>query len=409
MSLTNVDLPEPVLAGFAPQLGDRDLPAPRQVLAGHRRLVAQQALDRARVHDLTAVLPRPRADVHDVVGDQDRLLVVLHDQDGVAEVPKADQGLDEALVVPLVQADRRLVEDVEDPDQATADLGGQTDALGLAAGQGARVAMEGQVVQAHVEEEAHPGLDLFEDRLGDHPIPLGQLEGPDHLGGLADGQGAQLVDVPAVDGDRQRQRQQPGAFAHGAGHLSHVALDLLAGAVGLGLAVAALQVRDRALVLGVVAPGAAVPVLVLDVDPLVAGTVEEQLGRLVRQLPPGSVDRDVVVLGHGLDEALEVLAVTPGPGRDGPLLQAEVGVGHDQVGVDLELGAEAVTARTRAVRRVEREVAGSQLPVGGAAGGAGQVLAEREDLALLVAQALAVAGHQFDLRGALGQLQGGLQ
>ena len=31
----------------------------------------------------------------------------------------------------------------------------------------------------------------------------------------------------------------------GARHLAHVALDLLAGAVGLGLGVAALQVRDR--------------------------------------------------------------------------------------------------------------------------------------------------------------------
>ena len=130
------------------------------------------------------------------------------------------------------------------------------------------------------------------DGLGDHPVPLGELEGPDHRGRLADGQRAELVDVPPVDGHPEGQRQEAGALAQGAGHLPHVALDLLAGGIGLGLGVAALQVRDGALVPGVVAAGPPVAVLVLDVDPLVAGAVEQELAALLGQLPPGQVDRD---------------------------------------------------------------------------------------------------------------------
>src|SRR3712207_8845028 len=58
--------------------------------------------------DLAAVLARAGPDVHDVVGDPDGVLVVLDHQHGVAELAQADERLDEAVVVALVQPDRRL-------------------------------------------------------------------------------------------------------------------------------------------------------------------------------------------------------------------------------------------------------------------------------------------------------------
>jgi hypothetical protein len=54
----------------------------------------------------------------------------------VAQVAQAGEGAEQAFVVALVQADRRLVEHVHHADQAGADLAGQADALRLAAGQG---------------------------------------------------------------------------------------------------------------------------------------------------------------------------------------------------------------------------------------------------------------------------------
>ena len=87
--------------------------------------------------DLAAVLARAGPDVDDVVGDADRLFVVLDDDHRVAEVAQPHHRVDEALVVALVQADRRLVEHVEHADQAAADLRRQPDALRLAAREGA--------------------------------------------------------------------------------------------------------------------------------------------------------------------------------------------------------------------------------------------------------------------------------
>ena len=85
--------------------------------------------------DLAAVLPRAGADVDDVVGDADRLLVVLDDDHRVAEVAQPHERVDEALVVALVQPDRRLVEHVEHADEPAADLRREPDALRLAAGE----------------------------------------------------------------------------------------------------------------------------------------------------------------------------------------------------------------------------------------------------------------------------------
>jgi hypothetical protein len=52
-----------------------------------------------------------------VVGGAHRLLVVLDDDDGVAEIAKLLERGEEPRVVALVQADRRLVEDVQHADE----------------------------------------------------------------------------------------------------------------------------------------------------------------------------------------------------------------------------------------------------------------------------------------------------
>ena len=65
------------------------------------------------------------------------------------------------MVVPLVQADGGLVQNVQHAHQRGADLGGQADALALPAGQGARGPGQGEVLQPHALQKAQPGLNLL--------------------------------------------------------------------------------------------------------------------------------------------------------------------------------------------------------------------------------------------------------
>ena len=124
------------------------------------------------MHDLAALLPRARADVDDPVRRADGVLVVLDHDEGVAEVPELDERLDEPPVVPLVQADARLVEHVEHAREARADLGGQPDALRLAAAQRRRSTHEVEIAQAHLDEELQPQPDLAQHLCGDPGVAL---------------------------------------------------------------------------------------------------------------------------------------------------------------------------------------------------------------------------------------------
>ena len=83
-------------------------------------------------HHLATFAPGTRADVDDVVGGKHHVAVVFHYDDRVSDVAQLLQRVDEPLVVALVQADARLVEDVEHVHQLRANLRGQTDALTLA-------------------------------------------------------------------------------------------------------------------------------------------------------------------------------------------------------------------------------------------------------------------------------------
>ena len=115
----HVQVPQVVLPGTAYQqviatgrpsdLGHRDHLLSRKVLAGQRTRALQEASHVAGVNDVSPVLACTRPDVHHVIGCPDGLLVVLHHDHRVPEVPEALQGLDEAPVVPLVKADGRLV------------------------------------------------------------------------------------------------------------------------------------------------------------------------------------------------------------------------------------------------------------------------------------------------------------
>ena len=61
---------------------------------------------------------------------------MLHHQQGIAEIPEIFQGIQQLVVIPLMQADAGLVQNIAYPDQSGADLGDKADSLRLTAGQG---------------------------------------------------------------------------------------------------------------------------------------------------------------------------------------------------------------------------------------------------------------------------------
>ncbi len=305
--------------------------------------------------DLAAVLTGTRADVDDPVGGLDGVLVVLDHDERVAHVAQPDQGLDQPVVVALVQADGRLVEDVEDSDESGADLGGEADALGLTTGERARRAVQREVVQADVDQEPQPLIDLLQHALGDLLVAGAQLQLAQEVRAVADGHRGDLGDRLLHDRDREDDRLQTGALAGGTGHLAHIALEALAAGVALGLAVPPLDEGDGTFERRGVHALATVPIAVADLD-LRLVAVEERLLRALRQAREGDVRAESQGVREGADQSAEVvLGVAVRPGVDRALVERLVLVRDDQLGVDLHARTDTGALGAGAEGRVEGE------------------------------------------------------
>ncbi len=317
---------------------------------------------------LAAVLARAWPDIEHPVGRPNRLLVVLDDDQRVAQIAQPGEGRDQLGVVLLVQADRRLVEDVQHAHQRRSDLGRQPDALRLSAGQRRRRPIDGQVIEPDVDQEANPGTDLLEHLARDLALTLRQAIGQ-HLGPLerlGNRQLSDLGDVSAVDGHAERLGLQARAGARRARPGNHVALELVLDPFRVRLAVAPLEIGQQPFEGRVVVVGVAA-VLVADAHLLAARRVEQVVEVLLGQLAERHVRLEAARSSDGLDH-LAVPRVAhrhARPGQQSALGDRQLEV-DDALLVELHAHAQAGAGRARAVRRVERERARLELVERGA-------------------------------------------
>ena len=115
-------------------------------------------------------------DIDNMIGVTDGVLVVLHYQHGIAEVAQVNQRLEQALVIPLMEADGGFIEDIHDADQPRPDLAGQADALGLAARERLGAAVQAQIIQADINQKAIPRAKFFENFVRNFSLPTGEIQ-----------------------------------------------------------------------------------------------------------------------------------------------------------------------------------------------------------------------------------------
>ena len=423
----------PAVAAAA-ALWNLDLQFAAQVLAGQAVPVLLHLLGRADRDDLPAVHAGTGSHVHEVVGVHHGVLVVLDDDQGVAQVAQVLQRADQAVVVLGVQPDAGFVEDVQHAGQPAADLGGQPDALRLPAAQGVRGAVQAQVVQADVHQEFQAGADRLQDGRGDRRPEVVQhvlvvagavrlraaarvalqerfdgrvveratLELLKERVGRQDAHAARLTDVQAAHAHREDLGFVAGAAAGGARLEFHELFQFFAHEVAFRVGVAAFQVRDDPLELGHEAHGFLARAAVHDLEGR-AGTAQDRVVRRLGQVAPGGLHAEAHVLGQRLEFVPVVHAAARAllaPGENRALGDGELVV-DDLVRAELLLAAQARAVPARAVRRVEAERAGFEFLQHAAVFGAGELLGVQF---LVRAAVLARVGHQ-DAQQALAAAQ----
>ena len=147
-------------AGRAAARGDGNGNLAGEIAAGERVGIGLDLGEHALGEQLAAELAGAGAEIEQMIGGAQNVGVVLDDQDGVAQVAQLFEDVNQARGVAGVQADGRLVEDIERAHQPRAERGGQLNALRLAAGERGGEAVEGEVFQADRIEKAEPLADL---------------------------------------------------------------------------------------------------------------------------------------------------------------------------------------------------------------------------------------------------------
>ncbi len=328
---------------------------------------------RALRHDAAAMDARAGTQVHDVIGLTDRILIVLDHDDGVAEIAQVDQGVEQALVVALVQADRGLVENVHDADQPRADLAREPNALRLAAGESIGAAIQGEVAQADIAEKSQPIADFLDDLDGDFAAPAEQFELAEEFQGALHRQRRHFGNAFAVDEDISRGAIEPGSPALGAGARGAILGQLLAHCRRFGFLVAALQISDDAFEGVLALDRAALAVEVLELDLFIVAAEQHQILDLLRQAFEGRLDVELGVPRQRLDQ-LEIVGVAPIPAAHRAAGERQMRIGDDFRRIEEILGAEAVAGRACADRAVEGEQARLEFAQGIVADGAGELV-----------------------------------
>ena len=93
--------------------GHSDFPPTGQVVGRERFPAGEKTRRRTGEPHLAAALTRARSEIDDMIARTDDFGVVLDDDDGVPVVAELLEDPDEPARIARVQADRRLVQDVE--------------------------------------------------------------------------------------------------------------------------------------------------------------------------------------------------------------------------------------------------------------------------------------------------------
>ncbi len=355
---------------------------PREIFRRERfRLL--QLVGRAEENDLAAALAGARAHVHDAVGLQHDLRVVLDHNERISGIPQALHHADDAAHVARVQADRGFVQHEKRIDERGPERGGEIDALHFAAGERARLAVEREIAQAYFMDVAQPRADFGQKEIGGLVQRGGEMQLLEERSRAPGGQEHEVVHGEA----RERAQHVVGksrTLRHKAPRRVEHAVRILLGPDSpeqrLGLEARAAAGRTRRV--GAVArqEHAHVHFVGLGLQPSeetrdavpharpgfspahpLGLALEHPCALLRGEIAKRNVERHAAFPGVLLDIVLALVKAGGLPGADRAFAQGFRLVRDDQAVVDADHAPEAAAGLAGAERRVEREQARQRL------------------------------------------------
>ena len=344
--------------------------------------IRQNLGQRPRRHQFPAAHAGAGAEVDEVIRLAHRILVVLDHDHGIPDVTQMAERIEQAIIVALVQADAGFIKNVEDADEARADLRGEPDALRFTAAERAALAVQREIAQPDIVEKTQARTNLLQRFRRDLRLHLRQSKTGEKDIRLVHGQRAEIHDGEAGDlqtriadcglrnsysrfhiphsafriqSDRQHLGLEPLAVARVAVSRIHERLEPVAREFTLALRVEPLQVRHHALErpLGYAHLPRAPEI---EINLLLAGAMQKFLPKILRQILERRLQAHAVVRGHAAQQTLVIndhpLAAAP-PGQHRAAVEALRVIRHDERFVEDHLLSETVADGAGSGGRIE--------------------------------------------------------
>src|ERR1700731_980530 len=110
-------------------------------------------LTRAAKKELAPQFACARSEIEDIIRGSDGFGVVLDHEDGISQIAQAFENFDQPVGIARMQADGRLIKDVESADQLGSQGRGKLDTLGFAAGKRGGEAIEREIFEPHLTQK----------------------------------------------------------------------------------------------------------------------------------------------------------------------------------------------------------------------------------------------------------------
>ena len=104
------------------------------------------------------------------------ILIMFHHNQGIAHITQLFQGRQQLVIVPLMQSDGRLIQNIQHAHQRRTNLCCQTDALALTAGKCGGSPGQCQIAQSHILQKAKSGPNLFQNAVRNQHLLMRQLQ-----------------------------------------------------------------------------------------------------------------------------------------------------------------------------------------------------------------------------------------
>ena len=122
------------------------------------------------------MLTSPRTNIDDMVRCIHRILIMLDHNKRIAKIPQMLECGQQAVVIALMQANARLIQDIQHSDKSGSDLRREAYALRFTAGQRTSRTGKREIIESNIEQKAKARMDLLQDLRGNPLLSFRQLK-----------------------------------------------------------------------------------------------------------------------------------------------------------------------------------------------------------------------------------------